>query len=203
MLWRMILGLSLLLTLAACGGQASPTLPAATTAGDAAASTPTTSNVVVVTRPPRDTTAGSLPVEPPGTLVAAETEDPTAGQPFIQLQLVRVRGGEQASRDELLINGDGSFTYNGRFGTATAGQLERINLLIDSVNFFGLQGNMLGPVVENSGTYQYGLTITRATTSRTIASMDGFMPQEYLQLLGASLDVTNNLPPITPTVAPS
>lgn len=194
---RFIVLLSMVLLLAACGGQSEAT---ATTGAEPIASESAViataegaPGVVVVTREPLVTPMeGALPMAAPGTLVASETEDPTAGMIFTSIRFVRTGGGTEEAPDPSVvieINGDGSYTRNGVAGTLSPDRVAAINDAITAVNFFGLQGAMLGAGIEGSTVYRYALTIQRGDQNRTVSSMDGFMPQEYITLLGTIFEV--------------
>lgn len=194
---RFVLLLSLVLLFAACGGQGdananvTPVIDAVTP--ENAPVVEPTSGVLIVTREPIVTPMeGALPVAAPGTLVASETEDPTAGMIFTSIRFLRVGGGTEEQPDpsvEVILNGDGTYTRNGVAGTLSQSRLMEINDAITAVNFFGLQGTMLGAGIEGSTLYRYALTIQRGDLNRTVSSMDGFMPQEYIALLGLIFEV--------------
>jgi hypothetical protein len=143
---------------------------------------------VVVTRSFEEPTAeGALEIAPPGTLVASETEDPDAGLVFDRVFLLRTGGTAEAPiRDEIEVFQNGQYRRNESTGVASTNRIARIDELIDSVNFFGLQGAMLGPSTETDD-YFYRLTVERNGIERTIQSQDGFMPTEYMNLLGEIL----------------
>lgn len=192
MRWRILLFIIAMLTIGACTPAEESTPVASDGEGAAAVDTspePTPQAIVVVTRNFDDepTAEGALPIPIPGTLVASETEDPDAGLIFDRIYLVRtgIESGE-AIRDEIELLQDGQFTRNGRSGIADTNTIARIDEWIDTVNFYGMQGAMLGPSSETDD-YRYSLTIERNGLERTINSQDGFMPIAYMNLLGEIL----------------
>jgi hypothetical protein len=176
----------LVLLLAAC----TPAPATSTPLPDAAATVPpaATEGLLIVTRAPlTPDEPGALAVPGAGTLVASETEDPNADILFTQIQLVRTRGGDAPERSEIVLNGDGSFTFNGQAGRITPERVQAIQTAINTVNFFGMQATLLNPAATVEE-YTYSLTITRAGITRAIASNDGFMPNEYVALLALVLE---------------
>lgn len=179
----------LALLLASCGGPAAPTATAPAVEATSESAPSPTPGLLIVTRDAASLTeepVGALPIAAAGTLVASETEDPNAGKPFDSIQMSRIGSGsdETPEKIDIVINADGSYTRSGTSGVLTPDRVQALTDMIDKVNFFGLQGNMVG-AATGTGVYQYALTITRAGASRTIVSTDGYMPQEYVQLVGA------------------
>jgi hypothetical protein len=192
---RFMLLTLMIVVLAACGGQADTT-PIPATDSTTAQTAPTVAanpTLLIVTREALPTPMeGALPVAAPGTLVASETEDPTAGLTFTTIEFTRTGGGTEEQPEpsvQIILNGDGTFIRNGVSGTLSPDRVAAINDMITSVNFFGLQGAMLGAGIEGSTVYRYAVTIQRGDLNRTLSSMDGFMPQEYIMLLGAIFEV--------------
>jgi hypothetical protein len=194
MIPALLLAVAWLLT--ACGGDP-VTVPTVTPLGIAAGGAGgDVAGQVVVTRAPETpigiqagpTEEGALPIPLPGTLVASETQDPNMGQPFQVLSLFRTGGPVPDAADlDLTIFGDGAFLVNGVPGALPPEALMDLNAAIDEINFFGLQGTMLG--LPSSTDYTYRLTINRAGTERMIASQDGFMPTAYKQLIGRLVSI--------------
>jgi hypothetical protein len=184
MRFRVLLMLAIGLLAAGCTGQ--PAATATPSSGETPAADATAAGLIIVTREPgTELPPGGLEVPSVGTLVASETEDPNAGMPFDSIQLVRAGGSAESPETVTIsINADGSYNRDGTAGVLSPERVQAIIDLIDQVNFFGMQGTLMGPSV-GSGVYQYALTITRVGVSRTIASTDGFMPQAYIQLVGA------------------
>jgi len=199
------------LLLAACGGgQPQPennnnnvdaTAPAEVVAEGTESVEPTDDPNIVVVTLPSGTDDFALEVAAPGTLVVSETEDPNVSAVFDQIIFTRSRGPEGAQRIQLELFQDGRFVLNGVQGQVPIETVLSIDLKIDEVNFFGLQGNMLGPPDEGDE-YQYALTVIRGIDELSVVSMDGMMPTEYQQLLVMFLDIAlNNLPDPTPEPA--
>lgn len=144
---------------------------------------------IIVTRNAEEeaTSEGALAIPAPGELVASETEDPEASLVFDRLTLVRT-GTVQGNniRDDIELYQNGQYTRNGISGVAPPTTITRIDDLIDAVNFYGMQGTLLGPSTDNDA-YLYRLTVERNGLERSIQSQDGFMPVEYITLLGEIL----------------
>src|SRR5262245_50070075 len=155
MRFRLVMMLAIGLLAAGCTGQptAAPTQPAGETPATEAA---TPGLVIVTMAPATELPPGGLPVGGVGTLVASETEDPNAGMPFESIQLVRTGGEEGTPMVTININGDGSYTRDATAGVLAPERVQSIIDLIDSVNFFGMQGTLIGPAT-GSGAYQYAL----------------------------------------------
>ncbi len=192
---RFMLLILMIVILAACGGQSEPT-PVVVTDAASVQTAPTVEanqSLLIVTREALPTPMdGALPIAAPGTLVASETEDPTAGLTFTTIEFARTGGGTEEQPEPsvlIILNGDGTYTRNGVSGALAPDRVAAINDGITSVNFFGMQGTMLGPGIEGSTVYRYAVTIQRGDLNRTLSSMDGFMPQEYIQLLGLIFEV--------------
>lgn len=149
-------------------------------------------NFVVVTLP-SGTEDFALEVGAPGTLVASETEDPNVSLVFDRMIFTRTSGPEGSERLQMELFQDGRYILNGVQGQVPIETILSIDLKLDEINFFGMQGNMLGPSVEGDE-YQYGLTVYRGDDELSVVSMDGMMPTEYEQLLAMLLDIALNNP---------
>ncbi len=198
MLRRLIIG-GLGLMLAACTSQApTATVPQPSTSMPLVAPT-----LIIVTREAPPIRPGDLEVPLPGTLVASETEDPNADVPFTLIDIVRLH---QGVADELIIKGDGTFTYNNVAGVVSPQQIFNLNKAIKEINFFGLQGVMMSTVPQ-SDSYEYAVTIERGEDRRVMSSQDKFMPSRYTQFVSAlwntrdSLSVLPTSQPALPTAA--
>jgi hypothetical protein len=169
----------IVLLLAACGGNATPTaVPQIPTTADTATPEP------VVTTAPREYETGApatLPI--PGTLATAPaTEDPDKGTVFDDLTFSRT-GGLAGQPINIELTGTGSLTRNGAASQVTPDQITQIVNAIDKVDFFGLSGVFTAPGTS-ADAYHYSLTITRNGASRTINAQDGLIPPELAQLFG-------------------
>ncbi|MGB1286697.1 MAG: hypothetical protein ACPG7F_09215 [Aggregatilineales bacterium] len=142
-------------------------------------------NRVIVTRAPLE--EGALEVPPVGVLVASVTEDPEIDLVFDVITLRR-EGGIDEAPIEIVLNQNGSFTRDGVPGQITPADVTRIDDLIDEINFFGLQGTMMGPAIDEED-YRFVLRVERNGTARSITSQEGYIPPEYQRLLGAIFDV--------------
>jgi len=184
-----ILILSILMALftTACGGD-EIVVPETNVDVNAEATTePTAPAVVVVTRSPaEELPEGALEIPLPGTLVASETEDPDIDLVFDRILFIRSGGGEDIPRVEIEILQSGLISINGTPSNTIPQTIINIDNMIDEINFFGMQGAMLGPSADNDD-FRYSLTVQRGDLERTIQSQDGFMPAVYEQLLGEIL----------------
>lgn len=175
------------LVLAACGQQDATPAPTPDITQEAAA--PQDSGFVVVTRPPltqseEEEFFGGIP--PYGELVASETEDAEAHLVFDLLQFSRYGGALPPF--QLEIEQNGQYTRNGESGVLPASEVLRIDALLDEINFFGLYPFFTSLNAESENT-RYSLRVVRGGASRTIISEEGFMPREYMILLGQLLQV--------------
>lgn len=197
MIRRLILG-GVGLILAACTSQA-PTATVTSAPQGPTSQPPAPPTLVVVTRDPlaQSTQAGGVPIPIPGTLAASETEDPNADVPFTSIQVVRAHLGVV---DRLIIQGDGTFTYNDVPGVLSPQQIASLNQAIKAINFYGLQGTMQSTVPQNN-VYEYAVTIVRGDDSRTLVSHDIYMPREYTEFV-AKLWSTRDSLTVVPTSQP-
>lgn len=129
---------------------------------------------------------GALPIAPPGTLVASETQEaePAAG-PFEYIYFQQ-EGGAESTQIIFEITSDGTVVNhnNDRTATISAAQVAELDQLIMDLNFFGLQGTFLGPPT-NGDSYRYRVAIARGESERFIQAQDGYMPRELIEFLGA------------------
>lgn len=124
----------------------------------------------------------ALPIPLPGTLVASETEDPEPPGLFDYISMEQ-EGGRGGSVILIEIYGDGTVIANGITGQIGPAEILEIDNAINTVNFFGMQGALLGPPGRADG-YIYRLAITRNQTTRAINAQEGYMPGEFINLLG-------------------
>lgn len=144
---------------------------------------------------------GALPIPLPGTLVASETEEPDLRGVGFDRIVFRQSGGTAGIDVQFEINGqDRSVTRDGNTMAISQEAVDQINQAIDSLNFLGLQGTFLGPG-GNEEAYFYRITVEKGDAARTIASQDGFMPQEYIQFLGLLRTIGDSVI-ISPTSVP-
>lgn len=158
------------------------------------------SPIVIVTRavPTATPITSGLPMpQNPATLVASETEDPGAGMGFDEIRLIRSTMAEDSQSDMLVLYADGRYSFNDQQGTTSGDVLNAIDAALDRVNFFGMQGAMLGPPGDENA-YRYRLTVNRDGQQRSINSQDGYMPQAYIDLLVTILNATYFEAPLAP-----
>ncbi len=188
----MILAVLIAALLAACGGGGGdPTQQITTNNGTPVlVENPTSEAFVIVTlAPAADATEDLLAGLPGvGTLEAASaTEDPNIELVFDQVELFRYSGENGEEPITMLINQDGTFTRNGVAGRISQDRVTQIDTLLDTINFFALQANYIS--LAESRTLKYRLRVVRGANERTIDSEEGFMPSEYMVLLGEILNV--------------
>ena len=184
--------LILALVMAACGGDngdsGSP-VPSPTPLSDEALTfqaemvevlTDETALPPLATQTPASESA--LVIALPGTLVASETEDPDPRGPFDYIYMQQ-QGGRENTTIIIEIYGDGRVTRDGMEGRISPDQIAGLNEAINTLNFFGMQGTLLGPP-GGEDTYTYRVSIQRGAQARTVNAQDGYMPDEFIQLLG-------------------
>lgn len=180
------------LLLAACAPEApAPEPTQAGIEGDLTTPEPTEESIppfILVTRESEVIPDSGLPVPGRGTLVASETQDPFADVPFDRIYVTRYGGGDNIPAVELEIFADGRYVRDGVSGLLMPEQVEGLNDLINEINFYGIQGTMLGPSAEDIA-YRYSVTVDKGAMTRTINSQDQFMPQEYIVFLAQLLEI--------------
>lgn len=185
--WGIIVG-ALALALVACGQEETPAPEVQTTQE---AQSPDV-GFVVVTRAsqtegePSDDEVFFGDIPPYGVLVASETEDAEAFLVFDTIQFARYGGNLPPFQLELLQ--DGQYVRDGRAGIIPQSEVLRLDALLDEINFFGLYPFFSSLNAESENT-RYSLRVVRGSLSRTIMSEEGFMPREYMILLGQLLQV--------------
>ena len=182
-----------LFVLAACGSgevanETPEQNPDSQTVDDPTPDEESTEEAIVLVTLPASTPEGALPIPEPGTLVASETEDPNMGLVFDRIELVRYGGPDGSERIEIVVNQDGSYSRNEATGTITQDHVTEIDDLIDAMNFFGMQGAMLGPSSETDN-YRWSMLVIRSDDERLVQAEDGFYPPEFQQLLAAIMRV--------------
>lgn len=126
---------------------------------------------------------GALPVPLPGTLVASETEEaqPNPG-PFDRITFLQT-GGTNDIIISFEITSDGIVERDGQTASVSPDVIQRLDQMIDDLNFMGLQGTFMGPA-PNDDVYQYRIAVIDGDSSRAVWSQDGFMPDQYREFLG-------------------
>jgi len=174
----------LLVGLTACGAETAPTsLPPA---GDSGAPQPTSEPFVIVTRQPQPTEENPLddilagvPIGP--TLVSSATEDPDRALVFDLVELT-IWGGPEG-RLELVLRQDGTYVRNGTPGRVPPSVVTVVDDALDAINFFGLNGIYSSLNAENPAR-RYSLRVVRANLDRRIDGEEGYIPREFLMLMG-------------------
>lgn len=135
---------------------------------------------------------GELPIGDPRTLVASETEDPAGPAVFEQITLT-ISGGprinDQRPPDSRIeVMRDGRITRDGKQGTLDQASLDRLNSLINTMNFFGAQANFVGNFGADDPVFYYSLTVRASDgRERTINAHEGLMPVEFKNIIGEVL----------------
>jgi len=193
---RPLLIVAIGLMLAACTNQ-SPTATSAPAPQGGTSMPPVPATLVIVTRSVAQEARDSIVMPLPGTLVVSETEDPRADVPFTGITLVRLH---QGIADQLVIKGDGTFTYNNVPGILSPQQIFNLNEAIKGINFFGVEATFMS-MVPQIDAFEYALTVERGEDTRTIVSQDNFTPNEYTTFL-AKIWKTRDSLGVVPTSLP-
>ncbi len=143
--------------------------------------------VIVTPRSPEDEFALEVPL--PGTLVASATEDPDAALIFDRIVLTRT-GGPTGETLEIELLSDGTIIRNGVTGATTYERIIVIDDIIDELNFFGMQGALIGPGGD-SEVYRYTIRVYRGDSNRMITAEDGYIPNEFQRLLSTIITTAN------------
>ena len=125
---------------------------------------------------------GALVVAQPGTLVASQTEELAPRGVFDYIWMVQ-EGGQENTTIDITIYSDGRVVKNDVEGNTDAAQVAALDAMINSLNFFGMQGTMLGSSMS-ADTYRYRVFVQRGFEARLISAQDGYMPQEFIEFLG-------------------
>lgn len=172
-----------------------PTDAIAVTSLFAALDTPLDPDVTVLPIPTafvRTPAPGELPLGDPRTLVASETEDPEGPALLEQITLI-VSGGPQINGQRppdsrIEIFNDGRITRDGKQGTIDLASIDHLNALINTMNFFGAQGNAVGNFGADDPVFYYSITvIASGGRERTLNAHEGLMPVELKNLIGEVL----------------
>jgi hypothetical protein len=196
------------LVLAACGGQAEPTLtptvegPPSNTPDASAEPTvvspfgtialPPTAGPVIGPSPEAIDTEEGVQPGGAGTLVAVGTADPELPDGFDQIILVRtggpLAGDGQPLEETIILERDGTMSRNGASGQALPSTVADIGTRIDAINFFGIQSNFIGAIPREGATpYLYQLFVRKGFSERTITAQAGLIPAELDGLIAAIL----------------
>jgi hypothetical protein len=140
----------------------------------------------------------ALVVPLPGTLVASETEDPEPGGIFDSVYL-RQEGGQNDIITITEVFSDGRVIRDGVEGLVDQISIMEIDNAINTLNFFGMQGTLMGPPGDDN-TYVYRVFVVSGDNERAIMAQDGYMPPEFMALLTLVRQAGDAVPPTaTPT----
>lgn len=135
---------------------------------------------------------GALPIPGPGTLVASETEDPGIPPGFDLITLEQTGGLNNVSLDieimsdlTVMINGQGPFAISQE-------TVDQLGVMVDDLNFFGLQGTFLGPSASEE-TYRYRVSVSSGDIARAINAQDGFIPEQFARFLSTIQSVASDV----------
>lgn len=123
----------------------------------------------------------------PGTIIPALTEDPEIGLIFDVLNYTRT-GGITGQPINIQLRQDGTLVRDGVTSSIGTAEVQRIDGLLDAVNFFGIQGIFFSMRGASPDTYRYTLGVERNGSSAMITADDGLTPPELLNLF-AELNV--------------
>lgn len=123
---------------------------------------------------------GGLPVAPPGTLVASETESPLAGEVFDTVTF-RQEGGPNNAELTIEISSDGRVVRNDVTTTIPESEVAALNERLAEIKFFGMQGTFLGAVPKEQD-YRYQMRVVMGGQQRTINAQASYMPNELKSL---------------------
>lgn len=202
---RLIVSLCIVaLILVACGGTEAPqdsgnpegendttNISDATPEGFGIGDEDESDNSVVIVTPQAQVSGDTVPL--PGTLVFdPEYVDENIDAVFDRIIFVRTGGGESSAFYELILMQDGSYELNREiFGQVDVATVASIDNLLDELNFFGINTPMLG-AVPDTDKFRYAITVERSGDELTIRAEDGFIPQEFLRLISALMNVVLN-----------
>ena len=181
----------LVLMLAACGGNDENTVPVPSSGNlspeeatfQAQMNEVLTATVAIPLQPTQTSVGeGALVVAQPGTLVASQTEELAPRGVFDYIWMVQ-EGGQENTTIDITIYSDGRVVKNDVEGNTDAAQVAALDAMINSLNFFGMQGTMLGSSMS-ADTYRYRVFVQRGFEARLISAQDGYMPQEFIEFLG-------------------
>lgn len=175
----------LLTVLAACGNNAPAATPIAqqnSAATTAPVEQPTT---IPPTAESRVYATGQPTIPPPGTLIAAATEDPDKGTPYDTVSLYRT-GGIAGKPLEVVVLKDGTLTRDGVAGATTPDVIKQITDLLDGMGFIDMNGVFEG-VGTSPDVYTYRISVERNGSSRSITAQDGFLPDPLKNLISLLL----------------
>ncbi len=135
---------------------------------------------------------GELPIGDPRTLIASETEDPDGPALFEQITLIVSGGplinGQRPPDSRIEITRDGRITRDTKQGTIDQASIDRLNALINAMNFFGAQGNYVGNFGADDTAFYYSITVkATGARERTLNAHEGLMPVELKNLIGEVL----------------
>lgn len=187
------------LILAACGGGSKDTpsadVPAVGDLGPEAATFQAQIDAALTDATPIPTVTpageGALIVPVPGTLVASETQDPEPRGLFDYVSMTQTGGREDITL-VIQVYSDGRVIRDGVEGRVESALVAEIDNAINTLNFFGMQGAMLGPP-GGADTYRYRVIVKRGFQERAIWAQDGFMPNEFIQLLSLIRDAGDGI----------
>jgi hypothetical protein len=215
-----ILILTFALILVGCGGEPSPTPETptseavmATTAPSDLAATAASVDALPTAEPtifsPFPTLA--VPISPTLEEIVFPTPDPAippvpteelaiAPSGFDRIILYRTGGPERedgSTADEIITlnRADSTITRGDAQGTLSQAAITRIGELVDTTQFFTVNGIFLGAVpAEPPLPFLYNITVISGEFERSISAQEGFMTPEIQSLVGAVLSEGQRVP---------
>lgn len=134
-----------------------------------------------------------ITMPPPGTLVAAVTQDLNPDIQFDSI-LFEQSGGLSGAKLVVEVYSDGRVIRDGTASTITPQQVAELNAMLNAVNFFGLQGQFVMPGTDEDA-YYFKMTVESQGGSRTINAQDGYTPDDLMAIFNYVSALGTGAPP--------
>ncbi len=123
-----------------------------------------------------------VPASPEPGAQAFVTEEVEPIGDFEVVELVQ-SGGRNDIETTIEIFADGRVVQDGQEGMVDPNTVQRLNQMIRSMDFYGMQGTFIGPPGDEAG-YTYRLYVSASETARSITMRDGYLTPELQDMLG-------------------
>lgn len=130
-----------------------------------------------------------VPASPEPGAQAFVTEEVGPVGDFEVVELVQ-RGGRNDIETTIEIFADGRVVRDEQEGTVDTNTVQRLNQMIRSMDFYGMQGTFIGPPGDEGG-YTYRLYVGNAETDRVITMQDNYLTPELQDMLGLIIAAGN------------